>query len=290
VSSDLGLTWSHRGRLLDGPGRPYVRYAVDDFGRIHLITTDQHPDDFANGIYHGMIDDGRLLRSDGTTVDGDLADDDAVAPDLLTEVFDGDATARAWTVDVQVDSIGRPYAVFSVHFGRSGTHYYYARFDGVAWRVHFLAHAGTALYPAEGHYTGLVALDPHDPGRVFASTDVDPDDGAPLISDRDQRQHREVFEGVTDDGGRSWTWTAVTANSTVDNIRPVVPIWDADHVALLWLRGTYTSYHDYDLDVVAVIRERVTPTLRSRVFETVHPSLWPGVLLRSHAPRSRTRC
>ncbi len=79
----------------------------------------------------------------------------------------------------------------------------------------------------------------------------------PLIGDRDQRQHHELFEGVTQDGGIRWTWTAVTANSTVDNIRPVVPIWDASQTALLWLLGTYTSYHEYDLDVVAIITERV---------------------------------
>jgi hypothetical protein len=50
-------------------------------------------------------------------------------------------------------------------------------------------------------------------------------------------------------------WTAVTANSTADNLRPIVPIWDADHTALLWLRGTYTTYHDYDLDVVGIITD-----------------------------------
>jgi hypothetical protein len=76
-----------------------------------------------------------------------------------------------------------------------------------------------------------------------------------LISARDDQRHHELFEGVSTDGGETWTWTAVTADSTADNIRPIVPVWDAEHTAVLWLRGTYTGYHDYDLDVVGLIAE-----------------------------------
>jgi hypothetical protein len=255
VSHDDGSTWSRGGTLLDGPGRPYVRYAADGAGRVHFITTEQHPDAYPTSIYHGVIADGRLLRSDGTVVDADLTDDDAVPPERLTTVFRGNATRRAWTIDLQIDADGRPYAAISVLSGSSDHRYYYARFDGSAWHVHFLGYAGSALYPAERQYTGLVALDPADPNRLFVSSDVHPATGAPLISDRDHRQHHELFEGVTFDGGVKWMWGAITANSTVDNLRPIVPTWDASHTALLWLRGTYTTYHDYDLDVVGIITE-----------------------------------
>ena len=255
VSRDEGSTWSAGGRLLDGPGRPYVRYAADPVGRLHFITTEQHPGSYPTSIYHGVIAGGRLLGSDCAVVDADLADNDAARADQLTKVFSGNAARRARTVDLQVDGGGRPYAAFSAHFGTGDNRYYYARFDGIAWRVHFMAYAGTALYEAERFYTGLVALHPADPRRVFVSTDVHPGTGDPLISHRDHRQHHELFEGITVDGGASWTWTAVTANSTADNLRPIVPIWDADHTALLWLRGTYTTYHDYDLDVVGIITD-----------------------------------
>ncbi len=83
------------------------------------------------------------------------------------------------------------------------------------------------------------------------STDVHPATGSPLISQADGRQHHELFEGRAVEG--SWSWRPITADSTVDNIRPIVPVWDDDHTAVLWLRGTYASYHDYDLDVVGVI-------------------------------------
>jgi hypothetical protein len=38
----------------------------------------------------------------------------------------------------------------------------------------------------------------------------------------------------------------------MDNLRPIVPKWDADHTALLWLRGSYTTYENYNLQVVGL--------------------------------------
>ena len=103
-------------------GAPYVRYASSGAGRIHLITTEQHPHDVVTGIYHGVIDQGRLLRSDGTVVDSNLYDASAVDPRLLTNVFESHSGAeRAWTIDVQIDSQGLPWAVFSVHSERGTT-------------------------------------------------------------------------------------------------------------------------------------------------------------------------
>ena len=163
VSDDEGVTWRPGGRLLDGPGRPYVRYAADHTG------TDPHPHDRAapdascrRASITASSTTAGLLRSDGTVVDADLSDDVAVRPERLTSVFAAGGGVRAWTVDLQVDADGRPYAAFSVHASRN--EYWYARFDGGVWRTHFLAHAGSALYGGEAYYTGLVALDPGDPG------------------------------------------------------------------------------------------------------------------------------
>ena len=151
---------------------------------------------------------------------------------------------------------GPPIAVASVHGAEAGNDYWYSWFDGATWRSHFLAPAGSALYRGQSFYTGLVALDPGDPGRVVVSTDVHPKTGVPLISAADGQQHHELFEGITPDEGATWRWTAITADSTADNLRPIIPIWDGDQRALLWLRGVYTKYTDYDLDVVAIITDR----------------------------------
>ncbi len=100
-------------------------------------------------------------------------------------------------------------------------------------------------------------------GRVVVSTDVHPKTGVPLISAADGQQHHELFEGITTDGGATWHWTTITADSTADNLRPIIPIWDSDQRALLWLRGVYTKYTEYDLDVVAIITESPRPITAS---------------------------
>lgn len=68
----------------------------------------------ANRIYHGVVDNGQLLRSDGTIVDSDLFDNAAVPPARLTTVFADRESGPAWTVDLAVDSRGHAYAAFSV--------------------------------------------------------------------------------------------------------------------------------------------------------------------------------
>lgn len=279
VSDDDGETFQYGGRLLYWPtpsddpkhtgidgGRPYVKYASDGQDTIHFVTTEDHPRAYDNSIYHGFIRGGRVYASDGTEV-GPLGGQDDIAPSPadLTPVFEGDADHVAWTIDLHLDAEGRPYTVFSVQRdgaterGERGEtndgqdlRYYYARFDGENWNVHEAAYAGTRLYPGEDDYTGLAALDPNNPDVLFISTDADPTTGEPLISEADGQRRYEIFCGTTDDQGATWAWEPLTRDSTADNLRPIVPRWDSDETLLLWLRGEYRSYTDYDLDVVGL--------------------------------------
>ena len=63
-------------------------------------------------------------------------------------------------------------------------------------------------------------------------------------------------KGVTPDGGDTWQWTPITLNSSVENLRPVVPRWKSDRTAVLWCRGTMRSSQDYDMKIVGVIEPR----------------------------------
>jgi hypothetical protein len=119
--------------------------------------------------------------------------------------------------------------------------YHYGRWDGTAWQTHEMAYAGTRLYPGEDDYTGLASLDRRNPNVVYISTDADPSTGKPLISAADKRRHHELFRGTTSDSGKTWRWEPITANSTMDNLRPVVPQWDDARTAVVWMRGTYRS-------------------------------------------------
>jgi hypothetical protein len=269
VSEDEGDTWRYGGHVLRGRDgySPYLKYAYDGQGTLHFIATEDHPRNFDNSLYHGFLRDGKLHRSEGTVAAELSTTTEAPINSWdFTKVFAGDADHVAWMCDVELDAEGRPYVAFSTQRdgrglprGKGGMdhRFHYARFDGGAWQEHEIAHAGRRLYPGEDDYTGLAALDPHDPDVIYISTDADPTTGEPLVSAADNRRHRELFRGVTEDGGVHWTWTPVTANSTVDNLRPIVPKWDGPRTVLVWMRGGYRSNRgEWTTAVVATILDR----------------------------------
>lgn len=266
-SDDLGETWARGNILIRVPAtfrhRPYVRYASDGRRTIHFFYTDGHPRNFDNSAYHIYYRGGYLRRSDGARIRSLF--EGLKEPAEGTRIFAGDANNVAWVSDIHLDARGRPYVVYSVQKGGAGLpekdhgsdhRYRYARWDGKRWLDYEIAYAGTRLYPGEDDYTGNIALDPVDPDTVYISTNADPRTGTPLVSAADGRRHWEIFHGRTRDGGRSWEWTALTRDSARDNIRPIVPLPDPRYRAVLWLRGTYTSYTNYDLDIVGVIERR----------------------------------
>lgn len=284
ISDDDGRTWRYGWRLLewnredfqndprhtgmDGR-RPYLRYTGNGRDTIHFIATDDHPRAYDNSLYHGFYRAGKLHHSDGTVVGTPGTNGTSLLkPRSFTEVFRGGPDQVAWAVDLRLDASGNPHAVFSVqrdgaetrHERRGGGgqdhRYHYARWDGARWRVHEMARAGTKLYAGEDDYTGLAALDPHDPDTVFIATNADPATGAPLVSATDGRRHWEIFSGVTRDGGASWSWTPITRDSTQDNLRPVIPQWSGGPRIVLWARGDLKSYTDYRLDIVMLKQPR----------------------------------
>jgi len=258
--------WRYGGRLLKSEGRPYMKYHnSQDGSKIHIVATDQHPRDFDNSIYHGVMDGRSLVDSFGRLLDEDLSDDNAVTPSELSLVFQGDPDNVAWMADVGVDDHDQPVIAFSVQKdgrdlppknGGLDHRYHLARLTDSGWQQHEIAYAGERLYPFEDDYTGLVAIDPEDENRLVISTDADPDTGDALISSADMKRHYELYEGVSTDGGVSFEWTALTMNSTMDNIRPIIPAWEGEQRVVLWMRGTYTSYTDFDTQVVGVLQTR----------------------------------
>ncbi len=264
ISSNNGSTWTYGGNLVFNPTfvgyvNGYFKYASNGVDRIDFIGTEYHPRDFNNSIYAGYIKGGQMFRTDGTLVDSNIFDNNAPNQTALMTVFQSDpedgnqVNTRAWTTDLQIDSNGNPYAIFTTRRddipvntnGYNDHRFWYARFDGTQWNVHELAKAGARLYPAEQDYTGLVALDPFDPNHLYISSTIDPRNDTNL-------NFHEIFEGTTTDGGANWNWTPITFNSTADNVRPIVPIWDATHTALTWMRGKYNSQVDYDMDIVGL--------------------------------------
>jgi len=259
-------SWAYGGRLLNSEGRPYLKYTGNSNGtKVHVVATDQHPRNADNSIYHGVMDGRVLFDTNGKALDQDLSDQDAVEPTALTLVFEGDADNAAWMADVEIDDNDRPVIAFSVQKDGRGLpqgsggfdhRYHLARPGPDGWRQYEIAYAGERLYPREDDYTGLVAIDPEDVNHLVISTNADPDTGVPLISRADNRRHYEIFEGKSTDGGKTFAWQALTKNSTVDNIRPIIPAWTGDQRVVLWMRGSYTTYTDFDTQIVGVLQDR----------------------------------
>lgn len=256
ISIDEGVTWAYGGKLLQDPAnsdstRPYLKYASNHLDRVDFITTEGHPRDFNNGIYHGYMQGGKLYHSNGTPV-GNLAvgAEPAPAANAFTPLFKPSvAQNHAWTTDLALDAGGNPVAVFTTRANNSTAdhRFFYGRFTGGTWQVNEMAKAGAGLYTGEMDYTGLAAINPRDPDTVYISSNVNPRNDAALAK-------HEIFKGVTGNNGASWNWTPITQNSTVDNLRPVIPSW-SNGTAVMWMRGTYTTYTNYDLAIVGLVEQ-----------------------------------
>ena len=266
ISDDDSRTWAYGGKLCTGRHAysAYAKYASNGRDTIHFIVTEDHPRNFDNSVYHGFIRGGQIFGSDGKPIAPLATGSNAtVHVTDLTRIYQGGPTNIAWMTDFRLDAKGRPVVLFTTKReeiklpqGKGGMdhRFHYARWDGQRWVEHEIAFAGKRLYAGEEDYTGLGAIDPQDAGVVYLSSDADLTTGQPLISAADGQRHHEIFRGETRDGGATWQWTPITANSTVDNLRPIIPVWHDSRTVLVWMRGTYRSYHDgWATKIVATI-------------------------------------
>jgi hypothetical protein len=267
------MTW--RGQLLTnsvgGYSTGYLKYASNGSDKVYFVSTETHPRNYNTSIYAGYLGiDGKSYRMDGTLVDANSFDNTrtgGTVPNVtsftpaLAAQPEGVAGSRThlWTADLALDANGRPVALSTSRGGVSSSfsgtpaggdysdhRLWYSRFDGTNWVNHEVARLGANIYAPEQDYTGLGAIDPRDPNVLYVSTPINPATGVATTN-------HEIYKGVTNNGGASWTWTAITSNSNVDNFRPIIPKWDANNTAVIWFRGTYTTAQNIDAAVVGII-------------------------------------
>ncbi len=275
TSTDAGTTWSTPQLFIKtgtGSTRPYVKYCSDYSSRIDFLYTDGHPRDLNNSLYHTYYANGALYQTDGTFLKSfgalPLLHDSGERGTVIYQYSAADTsdpndhipTGRAWCWEIAYQTNGSPACVFSVQrdsvMGSSWAddriYYYYARWTGTNWQKRFIAQAGRPLYTSEDDYAGGIALDPEDPSVVYVSTDAAAPFDLTTISNVPLAAHFELYQGVTADGGLSFTWTALTTNSTVDNFRPYVPRNRRGVPALIWFRGSYPTFTSFTTSVVGL--------------------------------------
>ena len=240
VQHDGEPAWSPARTLITMPGeRPYVKYDSSGADTIHVAYTNAHPNEFTDvNIYYARVRAGKIERVGGEQI-GAL--DDPISPAEGDLIYD--ATEQAWVHDVAADSAGRPVIVFASFPTAADHRYHYARWTGSAWDVHQVTPAGGSFRGDGGspYYSGGLTLDHEDPSRVYLSRQV----GSAW----------QVEAWATADGGASWTSQSLTAGSPEKNVRPVSPrgmtVFSGD-LSVVWMRGPYQAYVDYDTVITAV--------------------------------------
>jgi len=281
ISSNLGDSWTYGGQLIEPDGvvgynAGYYRYMDNGADRIDFICTEAHPRDIQTSMYHGYISNGMSFKSDGSVVDANIFDTICPVSRNFTLIFSngtvmppGMTNYRCWNSDVQWYPDGTVQAIIHTRINQVASGGYpdtvdpnhalfFCRFDGTNWATTYLCQAGHKMYSAEADYVGLGALSPNDPNTIFVSTRYDPRAVQPGIFDTNQpySSAREIWKGTTTNRGASFTWTQITRDSLRDNYRPIVPVWDANHVALLWFRGRYITAQSFDAAIVGLVERR----------------------------------
>jgi hypothetical protein len=272
-SEDDGATWKFGGRLTGskqvGYNAGYYKFWGNGVDRIDFFATESHPRDSDTSLYHGYVKDKKVYDSGGTEIDADLFDSDAHTIQEFTPVFNagtelgGVKLHRLWNFDIArytdgsigVLWQGRENSCSDKNDCTPGHHLAYSRFDGNEWKSTRLVKGGRTLYRDrtdwwEEDYLGGGALDPDDPHIIYISTNIDPRD------DKTEYPVNEIWKGVTCDSGATFVWSPITMNSVHENLRPVVPKWDAQNSALLWFRGDYETAQMYSAEVVGIIERR----------------------------------
>lgn len=267
ISRDHGDTWSDPTHFiaseLDGRHRPYARYASNGTDSIHVGFTDGHPRRFGNSIYYTRFSDGQFHRADGTVIKS-LAAEGPLRPSEAERVYQGSETVNddwdlsavgaAWTSETAIDAAGKPHLAYTLYHANTDNRYRLASWDGSRWIDREVAYAGHCLYDREASYTGLISLDPIDPEVVFISTNVHPTTG------EDTGGYHEIYRariGPADDI-TTLVWTPVTTDSPVRNLRPLI-LREGSRRVVLWNRGDFTTYLDYQLDAVGFVETVAAP-------------------------------
>ena len=297
TSTNNGATWSAPALMiltdLTGTGgtRPYVKYCSDYSNRIDVLYTDAHPDNYTNSLYELYYQGGAFRKTDGTFLTNlttlpilhDAGQRGSVVYQY-SQAAQSDPNqwipyGRAWCWELAYQTNGAPVCVFQTKvdavtgstWADARIYYYYARWTGTNWQKRFIAQAGRPLYNGQPDYGGGIGLDPQNVNTIYLSSDAANPFDLTTTTNVPLGNHYEIYKGVTADGGLTFTWTAITTNSTMDNCRPYVPRRFGGEPCVLWWRGTYNAYTSFYTSVVGLFTTAVPAVTNPAVPASLPP-------------------
>ena len=96
---------------------------------------------------------------------------------------------------------------------------------------------------------GVPVSRPWSPGEFVPGVEPARPRAAKLDRDRPPTSKMRNTLCVCAGGGTNFA-APLSQNSSKDNLRPVVPKWDASHTLLLWERGDYNTAQTYVTEIV----------------------------------------
>jgi hypothetical protein len=150
---------------------------------------------------------------------------------------------RCWIWDIAVNETYQPTVVFATFpdDAEQDHRYNLSYWNGTNWVLVNISKAGTSLYyPIENDetsYSGGIYLDHENTSIVY-------------LSRNDIFNNYEIQKVTTLDHWSTFSFTNITNNSEHKNIRPVTIRNHTDDMILIWLHGSYTTYTNYDTEVM----------------------------------------
>jgi len=238
-SDDMGQTWHGPIVFYEKPGvtssaHQYFKIITNGYDKIFFALSG-HPELEYSSIYFMYYKNGTFYRIDGTPI-ANLTSGLPITRDRMDVVYDWTTTGRyAWVWDIAIDEDENPIIAFAAFTSTSSHYYYYARWNGTAWEVYEVTFAGGSIEESgqDPYYSGGISIDKEEPNIIYFSKQ-DPETG-----------QFEIYKGITNDGGKTWTFIQLTKYSAYENIRPVAVVNGTD-IQVIWVYGAYNAYWDYD--------------------------------------------
>ena len=250
-SDDLGETWSEELNFLHNNminDRPYVKYCSDNKSRIDFLFTNGHPTHRNDvSLFHMYYEKGMFYQTNGQAISA--FKDIPININNVNKVYDAIRhNVNTWIWDIALDKKDFPVITYVKYSSELEHRYSYARWNGAEWEENDIVNAGKYITIIkqgeklrEPHYSGGIVIDHNNPDILFLSREIDG------IFEIEKKIRRKNGECKTE---------SITSNSKIDNIRPfVVPRNGENASILLWMKGNYYHYTDFETNLIFKIIE-----------------------------------
>ena len=230
--------------------RPYAKYQSNGKDKIYVSYTTGHPDnEMPDWLYFNVIDinegNGPILRdlkgkqlsviSNGPF---NVNKSDSYASNYSATIVDKTANVRNWVWQIALDKDENPVIAYPHIDNDKTSHvYWYARWNGSAWKNTWVTYAGHAFHQnwnsTERCYSGGMSLDPDNINDLYLS--IPTKNG---VYNKDGVY--EIWKYTINDDGTVEGSEQITRNSEKNNSRPfVIPGSKNSPMRLGWMNGDY---------------------------------------------------